>query len=418
MLICNEGPPRAGKSYDAVKTHIVPALKKGRKVYARLNGLDPEKIAEYIGKPVEEVRERLVIVPAGEVVDLLVSHGDDPPTFNIETGSLVVIDEVHEFYVSSRQPLPKEQEAFFAKHGHIGLDVVIMTQALGRLHSSIRQRIERKSVFTKLNALGRADKYAVRFYSVGDTMGKFEKISSETHEYDPAIYPLYHGFAPGTDNTEAYTEGSKTVWQVIKGPAIAVSLAVAVGVGAIGWFFSGGDIVKEPEKAVAAATPGANLKSQTAPATGAPPIARKAAPPKPKYPAGIGYVLELGHSARPRYAGVIGKRHLVEWRTAQGNALERMTSDKLESLGWNVMETPYGLLATFKTEAIVFTGWPIDLWGTQSSATAERIRAGSASLPSGGEEASRQPAAPTSGTVITATTGVGNGLTSSGDGDS
>ncbi|MEB2027395.1 zonular occludens toxin domain-containing protein, partial [Xanthomonas campestris pv. campestris] len=27
MLVFNEGVPRAGKSYDAVKNHILPALK-------------------------------------------------------------------------------------------------------------------------------------------------------------------------------------------------------------------------------------------------------------------------------------------------------------------------------------------------------------------------------------------------------
>ncbi|RWA38908.1 hypothetical protein C5H14_11335 [Xylella fastidiosa] len=39
MLVFNEGVPRSGKSYDAVKHHILPALREGRRVYARLNGL-------------------------------------------------------------------------------------------------------------------------------------------------------------------------------------------------------------------------------------------------------------------------------------------------------------------------------------------------------------------------------------------
>ncbi|RNK90483.1 hypothetical protein C9400_18860, partial [Xanthomonas vasicola pv. vasculorum] len=34
MLVFNEGVPRAGKSYDAVKHHILPAIKKGRRVFA------------------------------------------------------------------------------------------------------------------------------------------------------------------------------------------------------------------------------------------------------------------------------------------------------------------------------------------------------------------------------------------------
>ena len=43
MLVFNEGVPRAGKSYDAVKNHILPTLKKGRRVFARLNGLHHER---------------------------------------------------------------------------------------------------------------------------------------------------------------------------------------------------------------------------------------------------------------------------------------------------------------------------------------------------------------------------------------
>ena len=62
MLIFNEGVPGAGKSYDAVAEHIVPALKKGRRVYARLNGLDDAALAAFCELPIERVQELLVRV--------------------------------------------------------------------------------------------------------------------------------------------------------------------------------------------------------------------------------------------------------------------------------------------------------------------------------------------------------------------
>lgn len=352
MLILLEGPPRAGKSYSAVKDHILPALKAGRTVYARLNGLDHAKIAEHLQLPLARVQELLIVVKQEEVIPLLTVFGDDPPRFEVKPDSLIVVDEVQDYYVSSRQPLPKEQEAFFAKHGHIGLDVVIMSQAVGRIHSTIKQRVERKNVYAKLNALGKSDRYVVRFYSVGDTMGKFEKIGSETHDYDPAIYPLYHGFQPGVANTEAYTEGSRTVWQVIKGPAIAMGVLLVIGIIMLIRFF-----VTSPVEDEGKGKPAAVHAPPPPAATGTVPIAQ-AAPVAPKrdYPAGVQYLLELRRSARPRYLGEYRhpgySRYFVEFRAAQGAALERMDSVQLQALGFTVQPTYYGLIARWEFFAV------------------------------------------------------------------
>lgn len=368
MLILNEGPPRAGKSYDAVRTHILPALKAGRRVYARLNGLDHEKIAEYLQLPTERVRELLTVVPQKDVVRLLTCFGDDPPRFQVEPSSLVVVDEVHDFYVSGRQALPAEQEAFFAKHGHIGLDVVIMTQSLGRLHSSIRQRIERKCVFTKLNAVGKSDSYAVRFYSVGDQMGKFIKISAESHAYDPAIFPLYHGFQPGVENTQAYSAGAKNVWDVVRKPAIAMAIVTVLGIVSIGAFFTGGGVVSDEAQTIGskAEEPKVYVAAPDVPAATAPVVpsiaAREAqAEPEPEKvrEAGIAHVLEMNKSARPRYGGSIGAVHVLEWRTPQGQTVERLTSAEMQALGWSVERTGYGAKAQGDGVTIVFTAWPI-----------------------------------------------------------
>ena len=389
MLIMLEGPPRAGKSYSAVKDHILPAIKAGRTVYARVNGLNHEAIAAYLKLPVDRVRELLILVKQEEVVPLFTVFGDDPPKFQIKRDSLVVIDEAQDYYKKARTPLPDEQEAFFAKHGHIGLDVVIMSQAVSRIHSVIRERVERKCVYTKLNALGREDKFVVRFYSVGDVMGKFVKIGSETHEYDPAIWPLYHGFQPGTENTKAYSEGSKTVWQVIKWPAIAVGVASLVGVVMLARFFMGGaDIAGEGKVAKqSAAIPTMATQQPAAMATGTVPIAQQGQPASPKLSPGVRYLVELQRTARARflgeYRGRDGTRWLVEFRAAQGQALERLDSDQLQGLGFRVERTDYGLLAEAEGQAIVFTPWPIDLWGTQSSVTTERIQAASGASPAG-----------------------------------
>lgn len=369
MIIFLEGPPRAGKSYHAVKDHILPALKAGRVVYARLNGLDHAAIAKHLELPESRVRELLRIVAIEEVKPLFTCFGDDPPRFQIEPNALVIIDEVQDHYRSGRQPLPVEQEAFFAKHGHIGLDVVVMSQSMKRLHSVIRERIERKSVITKMTALGKDTGYSVRFFSVADEMGKFEKISHERGEYDPALFPLYKGFQPEATNTGAYTAGSKNVWQVIRGPAIAMALVVAGGIGIIATFFGGSGGVAEDEKAQAV-----EVVQHVAPAIERPPVLAQPVVRSEKLSPSVALVVELGKAGRPRYAGTFEDTHILEWRATGGRVLDRFTSQQMIALGWTIEQTAYGVVARAGEQTMIFTSWPLDEAFQYSDQTRERIR--------------------------------------------
>lgn len=49
MLIFHEGLPRSGKSYEAMVRHIIPALQKGRHVWAYIEGLNHARIAGATG---------------------------------------------------------------------------------------------------------------------------------------------------------------------------------------------------------------------------------------------------------------------------------------------------------------------------------------------------------------------------------
>jgi zona occludens toxin len=110
--------------------------------------------------------------------------------------ALFVVDEAHEFYVASREAINPAIEQFFALCGQNGMDGVLMSQWYRRLHSSVRARIERKNVFQKLTAVGMTGKYLVtRFHTT--TPDRFEKVGSDTCTYDPAIFPLYKGYADG-----------------------------------------------------------------------------------------------------------------------------------------------------------------------------------------------------------------------------
>ncbi|TCV97743.1 zona occludens toxin [Luteibacter rhizovicinus] len=389
MLVFNEGVPRSGKSYDTVKNHILPALKKGRTVYARLNGLNHEKIAAHLEMDVERVRELLIHVPTKKVVETFLAvpppDGDavdedgDSIAWTIPAhlqNALFVIDEIHEFYVTGRQPLPEPVEQFFALHGQNGMDGVIMTQAYKRLHAVIRSRIERKNQFQKLSAIGLNSRYRARYF-VTIAPDKYERVGGDTFKYDKKIFPLYAGYAKGATNTEVYGGGGKTPWSKVLPVGALVVVALFFAVPFLWRFFHGEvGLTKAPPKPAYVSGP---VSSSSVSAN---PSGEKAAPVKSavlptndhgKYdttgmPPEVAFIFDISQQARPRLAGTVemggNTMGVVEWRESQGHVLERMGFDEIRALGLTVSMTAYGVKLAWQKQVIVVTRWPVDMPGT------------------------------------------------------
>lgn len=94
MIIFHEGMPRSGKSYAAMKDHIIPALSKGRIVYSRLDGIEHKQIAELAG--IEEDRCRELLLPLTEEQCLKL------PEQQFAKDSLIVIDEAQNYWQAGR----------------------------------------------------------------------------------------------------------------------------------------------------------------------------------------------------------------------------------------------------------------------------------------------------------------------------
>lgn len=371
MLVFNEGVPRAGKSYDAVKNHILPTLKKRRRVFARLNGLHHKRIAEYLGMPVEEVEQLLTLVDTKDVKTMFACVKDPdtgqwciPDSFK---DALVVIDEVHEFYVSERQPLPDAVENFWALLGQNGGDAVIMTQWINRVHQAVRARIERKNVFQKLTAVGLKSRYRVTYWHT-TSPGKYERVGGKTEKYDPKIYPLYHGYAVGADNTEVYDEGGTNVWKAMAIRGLAFGIVGLVGAYVfVSFFTSGGSgLTKAAEQGKASAPAGmvAQVSASKDPAVSVPGIPLKASAPDP---------LE-GLSQEQRYVAALSERHrvrlaltasfgdrqvgVVEWVDSSGNTADQLSFDALVALGYRVKVAAYGVRLIAGDYSVVATPWP------------------------------------------------------------
>lgn len=427
MIFGMEGQPRSGKSHEMVRVHLLENLRAGRKVYARLNGLDHQAIADHLGETRERVDALLITLSQDDVRRVCVCQtqaNGDLVFPGLEQGALVIVDECHEFWPVGRAELPPPVADFFAKHGHWGLDLVLATQDFKEIHRSVVRRIQKKNYYTKLDGLGKENWFSVRYFTA-PTAGKFEQLGLEKLEYDPAIWKLYKGVQPGVESNAAYMTGTKTLWASIKKPAIMVAAAVVLGIVALVRFFISPEstITTAKEAAPPATVQPAPMREISAPP---PPVVAKPAAPRPSpmpavtappvredLPAPIRYLLDLKQKARPRYIGSIGKRHLVEFRAegGQSQVLERLDSRQLAALGWSVTPTGYGLRIDFDGETIIFTPWPVDALFQQSSLVAATIRNGPPLVASAGAviDGAGQPSPVSSSGAVSAPSASGQG---------
>lgn len=410
MIFGHEGLPRSGKSYEAVLYHILPALRAKRHVYVRLNGVGEclDKIAAHLGMPEEEVRGLVHVMGDKEVMEWCVCDTGDDGTVSfphIEKHALVIIDEAHDYWPTNRANLPERTATFFAMHGHISLDLVIISQDCKDLHRLIIRRMAKKNTYTKLDALGADNRYSVRFYAATGT-GKYETVGTETRKYDPAIWELYHGVQPGIESNEVYKGNTRTLWKTLRGPSILMALALVVGVVMLGRFFfvgestGDGGTLKEVAASQKAAIPAIDRAPGSQPATL---VTKVADTPraKEKLPAGVQYVLDMAANARARHAGWYGQRDIVEFRASGGGqVLDRFTTEQLWALGWSVKRTEFGVLLTAKGHEIIATTWPVDPFGEQSNSTTERIRAVAGSPVTSASETQPTAAAAKGSTLI------------------
>ena len=200
MLIFHEGLPRSGKSYEALVSHIIPSLKKGRKVHARINGLNYEKIAQLCDLSLEEVQALLFHITEEQVPDV---HE------HVTNDSMVILDELQNFFPSGRGKLSDGITKFVTEHGHRGIDIVAMGQSIADCHNLWRRRTQRKIQFLKLDMVGSDKRYKWSAYQ-GSLDGKgdirFTFVKSGTKKYDEKYFGSYASHQSETENTDNYED--------------------------------------------------------------------------------------------------------------------------------------------------------------------------------------------------------------------
>lgn len=245
--------PRSGKSYASTKDHIVPALKKGRSVFARLDGINYAQLADLAEISEERCRELLIEITEEQMAKIW--------ELPIPKDALVVLDELQNYWPQNRAPLSPPMMKFIAEHGHHGWDILAMGQLLKDCHRNWINRTNRKIQFIKKDMLGKPDEYKwIMFTGRPDKNGqvKFDEVAKGDGTYEEKYFGCYASHSAGTENAETYVDDRVNIW---KSPMFRkwiplAGLVALVGIGYLVHLFRGGlvDTPKEPAKTAQAST--------------------------------------------------------------------------------------------------------------------------------------------------------------------
>jgi len=188
MISCYEGLPGAGKTYDAMRK-LLDNLAQGRRILTNISGPGQEEkqeiIKHFLNLDDSQLKKNLVALQDHQVAEFW-DH--------TEPGDLIIIDEAQNFF-NARDWQTKTNRAFgkwASEHRHIGVDLILITQNVERIESSVRSLIEFTYRYKKLSMFGDwIKKKYVRFCYYGPTL---DQIGQKTCTYDPKIFKCYKSY--------------------------------------------------------------------------------------------------------------------------------------------------------------------------------------------------------------------------------
>ncbi len=401
-----EGLPGAGKSYEAMVTQIIPALRKGRHVVAYIEGLDHERIAAAADLPVDRVRELLHPLTRDDMRPREEKQGSRTVQLDgawidaTRDDALHVFDEAQNWWPNRLRPTEALTQ-FVTEHRHRGIDVLLMGQSLLDVLALWRRRVDQKFTFLKLTALGSDKRYRVTVFK-GQGNDEFVKVKDGFGKYDAKYFGTYASHVSDDTNTETYTDSRAVFWKgsAVRYGAVAVVVMVVWG----GWkawaFFHPESAPAKPAAAAVSATPGA--------APVRPVVAAPAAPvDKPKDARSVEerYFADLSARARVRLSGMLYTKDrltgVVEWVDGNTRVVERLPFTLLKELGVRLAVVDYQAVRLQLGEwTVLATMWPVEAEGRVSEYRQATIRPGL----DGGVHAPAAPATPL------APVGAGSGL--------
>lgn len=210
------GKPGGGKSYEAVKNHVIPAIKEGRRVVTNL----PLQIEHFVAVYGEQVRDLIVLVTYDYH-----DYGSQKPFSRIEDwlkhqdwkndkgqGVLFVIDEAHLSLPSRMQKgtgvdITKVLE-FLSMHRHYGFDVLLITQNFKKIHADIRDMVQLVYRCIKKSMFGQDDEYIIKVHE-GCTS---QVVNTDERAYEPFVFKFYKSHTKSEGQIVEATTRDVTPW--------------------------------------------------------------------------------------------------------------------------------------------------------------------------------------------------------------
>lgn len=355
MIIFHEGLPGSGKSYEAAKNQIIPALMKGRMVFAYIEGLNHEKFAEVTGLPLPVINKLLHQLTKEQVSDVQnhVSHD-----------SLVLLDELQDFFPAGKSTLDPGITEFVTQHRHRGIDIVCMGQDHRDCHMLWKRRIDTLITFVKRDAVGMPDFYTWTTHK--QQAGKFVKLRSGKGEYDKKYFGLYASHVSGVasidahkdDRTNVFKSSIFTTWLPLFFLVLAYAIYYLYG------FFHSPAPVKKVEPVPVDTRP-VNVPPQKQEPQ---PKSEPQKPPEPKKQPQVNeYLDKYLTDYRPRLVGLIESKQKnkmvaqIEFLDSAGRAYERLNIPQIVAFGYVVERKPYGLLLKRGDKQYPVTAFPVDI---------------------------------------------------------
>jgi len=222
------GPSGGGKSYEATVFHVLPALKKGRKIITNLplnieafEQLDPSypdlldvrreavlmdvEIKRYnVFKGEDSIRtEQRLIKPFATMKD----YGDPWRHPEQGFGPLYIIDECHE--VLPRKGIDEDVNLWFSMHRHEFADVLLMTQNTGKVNADINGNIQVVYRVRKGVAFGTSKQYVRK---VQDGL-KGDVVNTAVREYKKQYFGLYNSHTKSEAGQELTGNDIVPLWK-------------------------------------------------------------------------------------------------------------------------------------------------------------------------------------------------------------
>ncbi|TAJ07568.1 MAG: hypothetical protein EPO61_12605 [Nitrospirae bacterium] len=213
MIELYEGVPGSGKSYYAVAEKLLPAVRKGRRIYLYVDGIYLDRLALFTGIPLADLQQQITVW--GDPMDVLAMHR------SVEPQSLVMIDEAQTVF-RALERVDKSLLRWLETHRHYGVDVLVCCQDYKQMSCGVTRLVEATVKFRKLALVG------LQRHSQAKVRGNPEDqeiIRTFTFKYSPEVYAYYSSYAAAAIREE---KRAHTVWKSAKVAAGLVAGLFAV----------------------------------------------------------------------------------------------------------------------------------------------------------------------------------------------